>query len=148
MAFDTVPHKRLLNKIDYYGIRNKTKGWITTWLTTRTQRVVVDGEASETVHVKSGVPQGTVQGPLMFLLYINDIGDEITSSIKLFADDCLLFRTIKSTDDTKILQDDLSKLGLWTSKWQMMFNAKKYYTMRLHRKKQPTIMHHAELHHG
>ena len=138
-AFDTVPHQRLLQKIDYYGIRSKTKGWIRTWLTTRNQRVVVDGEASETVHVESGVPQGTVLGPLMFLLYINDIGDDITSSIKLFADDCLLFRTIKSIDDTKILQDDLSKLGLWTSKWQMMFNAKKCYTMRLHRKKEPII---------
>ena len=84
------------------------------------------------------MPQGTVLGPLMFLLYINDIGEDITSSVKLFADDCLLFRTIKSIDNTKILQD-LSKLGLWTSKWQMMFNAKKCYTMRLHRKKEPII---------
>ena len=138
-AFDTVPHQRLLNKIDHYGIRNKTKGWIQTWLTTTSQRVVVDGEASETVHVDSGVPQGTVLGQLMFLLYINDFGDNITSSIKLFADDCLLFRNIKSIDDTKILQDDLSRLSMWTSKWQMLFNAKKCYTMRLHRKKQPII---------
>ena len=73
---------------------DKTHAWIKTWLTNRTQRVVVDGEASATVHVDSGVPQGTILGPIMFLLFINDIGDTIDSSIKLFADDCLLFRTI------------------------------------------------------
>jgi ribonuclease P/MRP protein subunit RPP40 len=138
-AFDTVPHRRLLNKIDYYGIRNKTKGWIKTWLTSRSQRVVVDGEASDSVHVDSGVPQGTVLGPLMFLLYINDIGSNINSTIKLFADDCLLYRVINSTDDTDSLQRDLSKLDDWADKWQMGFNAKKCYTMRIHRKRQPII---------
>ena len=138
-AFDTVPHQRLLGKIDHYGIRDHTKNWIKTWLTTRSQRVVVDGEASETIHVDSGAPQGTVLGPLMFLLYINDIGENISSSIKLFADDCLLFRNIDSTEDTKALQEDLTRLGNWTEKWQMLFNAKKCYTMRIHRKKQPII---------
>ena len=70
--------------------------------------MVVDGEASSTVglHGDSGVPQGTVLGPLMFLLFINDIGDKINSTIKLFADDCLVFRTISSTDDTAKLQKD------------------------------------------
>ena len=123
-AFDTVPHQRLLSKIDHYGIRGNTRNWIRTWLTARTQRVVVDGEASDTIHVESGVPQGTVLGPLMFLLYINDIGDNINSSIKLFADDCLLFRKIKTSEDTKVLQKDLSQLCNWTEKWQMLFNAK------------------------
>ena len=138
-AFDTVPHQRLLGKIDHYGIRDHTKNWIKTWLTSRSQRVVVDGEASETIRVDSGVPQGTVLGPLMFLLYINDIGENISSNIKLFADDCLLFRKINKTEDTQALQEDLSKLGNWTGKWQMLFNARKCYTMRIHRKQQPII---------
>jgi hypothetical protein len=91
-AFDTVAHQRLLKKLEFYGICDKTNAWIRSWLTTRTQRVVIDGETSSTVHVDSGVPQGTVLGSLMFLLFINDIGDKINSTIKLFADDCLLFR--------------------------------------------------------
>ena len=138
-AFDTVPHQRLLGKIDHYGIRDHTKNWIKTWLTSRSQRVVVDGEASETIRVDSGVPQGTVLGPLMFLLYINDIGENISSNIKLFADDCLLFRKINKTKHTQALQEDLSKLGNWTGKWQMLFNARKCYTMRIHSKQQPII---------
>ena len=136
-AFDTVAHQRLLRKLEYYGICDKTHGWIKTWLTTRKQRVVVDGEAFTTVHVDSGVPQGTVLGPLMFLLFINDIGDDIGSSIKLFADDCLLFRTISSIEDTTKLQRDLNTLHEWSNRWQMKFNAKKCYTMRIHRGKHP-----------
>ena len=93
-AFDTVAHQRLINKLDNYGITNYVKSWITTWLTSRTQRVVVDGEQSSDARVRSGVPQGTVIGPLMFLLYINDIGDKISNNtkIRLFADDSLLYR--------------------------------------------------------
>eukprot|EP00057_Strongylocentrotus_purpuratus_P003633 XP_003727036.1 PREDICTED: RNA-directed DNA polymerase from mobile element jockey-like [Strongylocentrotus purpuratus] len=138
-AFDTVAHQRLLKKIAHYGIRDETNGWIQTWLTTRTQRVVIDGEASSTVHVDSGVPQGTVLGPLMFLLYINDIRDNINSSIKLFADDCLIFREIKTTEDTTTLQKDLDTLNKWTEDWQMNFNSKKCHTLRVHRKREPII---------
>ena len=68
-AFDTVPHKQLLKKINYYGIRSKTHKWIETWLTTRNQRVVIDGEASDNVHVEYGVPQVKVLGPLLFYSY-------------------------------------------------------------------------------
>ena len=106
-AFDTVAHERLLDKIDHYGIRGPIKDWIGRWLTNRTQRVVVDGDSSSATDVLSGVPQGTVLGPLMFLLYVNDIGDNVTSSIKLFADDCLLVRTIHTPEDAEALQNDL-----------------------------------------
>ena len=76
-AFDVVPHKRLINKLNYYGIRNSTLTWIDNWLTGRTQRVVVDGESSSKSPVKSGVPQGTVLDPVMFILYINDIVNKV-----------------------------------------------------------------------
>ena len=77
-AFDTVPHRRLLK---FYGVRGPLLQWISSWLTERYQRVMVDGESSSATPVKSGVPQGTVLGPLMFLVYINDINENITSSV-------------------------------------------------------------------
>jgi hypothetical protein len=88
-AFDTVPHTRLLRKLDQDGVRCNIHGWLESWLTTREQNVLVDGEKSRSVKVKSGVPQGTALRPLMFLLYINDIGENIGSSVRLFADDSL-----------------------------------------------------------
>ena len=86
--------KGLLTKLAHYGIKGDIYKWINSWLSQRTQCVVVDGESSELVRVESGVPQGTVLGPLMFLLYINDITNGLTSNIRLFADDCIIYRTI------------------------------------------------------
>ena len=112
-AFNTVPHSRLLHKLNYYGINGKLHNWLTTWLTKRTQQVVIDGKTSTHRKVKSGVPQGTVLGPVMFLLYINYIGQNITSNIQQFADDCVLYRIIKSPQDKQALQDDLNKMSKW-----------------------------------
>ena len=103
-AFDTVAHNKLLLKLEYFGIQLHTHSWIRTWLINRTQKVVVEGETSNNLKVLSGVPQGTVLGPLMFLLYVNDISTGIGSSIRLFADDCVLYRVIKSTEDHDQLQ--------------------------------------------
>ncbi len=86
-------------------------------MTSRQQKVLVEGEESEQVHVSSGVPKGTVLGPLMFLLYINDIGNDINSSIRLFADDSLLYLAVSSKDDCERLQRDLTTLVAWTEKW-------------------------------
>ena len=94
-AFDTVAHKRLMAKLHHYRVDHQVCAWIQSWLTQRTQTVVVDGISSPPVHVLSGVPQGTVLGPLMFLLYINDIATGISSPLRLFADDCLLYRTLE-----------------------------------------------------
>ena len=91
-AFDKVPHQRLLNKLYYYGIQSKTYNWLEVWLTHRVQRVVINGHKSNFTPVLSGVPQGTVLGPLMFLLYINDISVGISSNLRLFADDCILYQ--------------------------------------------------------
>ena len=107
-AFDTVPHHCLLLKLQSYGITNKTHTWITSWLTQRVQRVVIDGVASGWLPVKSGVPQGTVLGPLMFLIYINDIGKNLSCCLRLFADDCLLYHVITSEEDCAKLQHDLN----------------------------------------
>ncbi len=138
-AFDTVPHERLLQKISHYGVRGCTHGWIKKWLTERTQRVVVDGEASDWVPVSSGVPQGTVLGPLMFLLYINDINDGVSSTVRLFADDCLVYRVIKTAGDALNLQADLDKIAEWAQSWQMKFNVKKCNIIRCSRAKSPIV---------
>jgi hypothetical protein len=85
-------------------------------------KVTIEGEKSSTAKVTSGVPQGTVLSPLMFLLYINDIGNDITSKIRQFADDSLLYLAISTKDDCKRLQQDLDRMVNWTKTWQMIFN--------------------------
>ena len=82
-AFDVVPHQRLLHKLYHYGIRGTTFNWIQKFLTNRTQKVVVDGSSSESARVRSGVPQGTVLGPLLFLTYINDLPSTVSSQVRL-----------------------------------------------------------------
>ena len=89
-AFDTVPHDGLLSKLKHYGIDDKIWLWISNFLKQRKQLVVVDGIQSDLVTVDSGVPQGTVLGPILFLLHINDLPSVIFSKVRLFADDCLV----------------------------------------------------------
>ena len=103
-AFHTVPHQHLLKKLSFYGIDDKLHHLLSTWLTKRSQRVAVDGCESKCVSVLSGVPQGTILGPVMFLLYINDINNNVSSSLRLFVDDCIIYRTIKSEQDHLQLQ--------------------------------------------
>ncbi|MEW8548207.1 MAG: reverse transcriptase family protein, partial [Candidatus Thiodiazotropha sp.] len=136
-AFDTVPHKLFLLKLNHYGIAGKTNSWIESWLCNRQQRVVLDGAASTDSPVLSGVPQGTVLGPLMFLLYINDIGAKISpqTTIKLFADDALLYRTIDSPSDELQLQHDLDTMIDWSKTWLMRFNAKKCHLLKITRQR-------------
>ena len=129
-AFDTVPHKRLLKKLEPYGINGNILSCLEAWLTQREQQVTIEGDKSSKAKVASGVPQGTVQGPLMFLLYINDIGNDITSKIRLFADDSLLYLAISTKDDCKRLQQDLDRMVNWTKTWQMIFNPLKCYVLK------------------
>ena len=109
-AFDVVPHRRLLSKLRHYGINGVAHDWIEDFLTGRTQQVVVDGFASDWSSVGSGVPQGTVLGPLLFLVHINDLPDCVSSRVRLFADNCLVYREISSGDDHLKLQRDLKCL--------------------------------------
>ena len=132
-AFDNVPHRRLLYKLDNYGIRGSTHKWITSWLSGRFQKVVLNGQTSDPVPVLSGVPQGSVLGPVLFLIFINDIPENIRSSVRLFADDCVLYRNIESPTDCQILKDDLNSLAQWEADWQMKFNVAKCHSMRVTR---------------
>ena len=138
-AFDVVAHRRLLYKLGWYGIRGQTLNWINGWLTKRTQTVVVDGYSSSDATVDSGVPQGTVLGPLLFILYINDIVNNISSTIRLFADDCLLYRLIDMERDAVALQNDLDTLTGWSYEWQMKFNPSKCSLLRLTTKRKGII---------
>ena len=136
-AFDKVSHLRLMEKLSGYGIQGKTHRWISSWLTGRSQRVVLEGEMSESCPVSSGVPQGSVLGPTLFLLYINDIGQEISSSIRLFADDTILYRPITSDADARQLQADLDKLVKWSNVWLMEFHPSKCKLLRVTRSRTP-----------
>ena len=100
--------------------------WIASFLTQRKMCVVVEGETSRQNDVGSGIPQGTVLGPLLFLCHINE---HVISQIRLFADDCLLYRPINSPKDHQILQQDLNNLQIWAKEWGMKFNAKKCYLL-------------------
>ena len=101
---------------------NSIINWIEQWLTDRRQRVVVDGEVSSWKSVLSGVPQGSVLGPILFLVYINDLEEGVTGNILKFADDTKLFTKTKEIGDKQNLQDDIDKLVKWSEKWQMLFN--------------------------
>ncbi|MEW8489873.1 MAG: reverse transcriptase family protein, partial [Candidatus Thiodiazotropha endolucinida] len=134
-TFDKVPHQRLLLKLHHFGIRGSLLSWIESFLTDRSQKVLVEGKASPSVPVVSGVPQGTVLGPLLFLLYINDLPEKVSSTVRLFADDSLLYRKIKSQEDHDILQEDLHLLEGWESDWQMLFNPSKCEVIRITKKR-------------
>ena len=128
-AFDKVSHRKLLQKLNSYGFRGQSHSWIRRFLSSRTQAVVMDGDKSFPCEVLSGVPQGTVLGPILFLIYINDIVDGLQSNINLFADDCALYRKIESEEDNRILQDDLNLLHSWGIRWNMDFNVSKCFSM-------------------
>ena len=121
-AFDKVPHQRLTSKLKSHGMGNSLINWIEQWLTYRRQRVVVDGEVSSWKSVLSGVPQGSVLGPILFLVYINDVEEGVTGIILKFADDTKLFRKVKEIGEKQRLQDGIDKLVKWSDKWQMLFN--------------------------
>ena len=130
-AFDTVPHARLIKKLKSYGIDGEMLAWITEYLKDRTQIVRVNGESSRTAAVISGIPQGTVLGPLLFVIYINDILDNVDSSGLLFADDAKIFRKISCREDSLRLQDDIANLEDWSDLWLLKFHPDKCHLLTL-----------------
>ena len=138
-AFDVVPHQRLLNKLNFYGIRGNALKWIEAFLTDRTQQVVVDGEMSDIAPVTSGVPQGSVLGPILFLTFINDMPETMSSRCHLFADDSIIYREVLTESDCVSLQEDLGKLEQWENTWGMSFNPTKCNIIHMSRKKDPLL---------
>ena len=132
-AFDMVPHKKLLCKINSFGIRGKLLRWIENFIVGRKQCVVVNGEKSSYGSVLSGIPRGSVLGPLLFVLYINDILDNIRSEGFLFADDTKIFKEIVERLDAEFLQDDIDALCNWSKRWDMHFNADKCHVLTIGR---------------
>ena len=132
-AFDKVPVKRLLKKVKAHGISGQVLQWIENWLAGRRQRVVLNGKFSSWEEVLSGVPQGSVLGPLLFIIFINDM-DEVVRQInilKKFADDTKLGKTVRVAKDREDLQDALDKLCTWADKWGMVFNVGKCKVMHM-----------------
>ena len=131
-AFDKVPFQRLLLKSSFYGIRDNTLQWISSFLHGRTQQVLVDGCTSEKLNILSGVPQGTILGPLLFLIYVNDLPTVCKSSkATLFANDTLFYSHIANDGDSIKLQEDLTALEDWESKWQMSLHPEKCTVLRI-----------------
>ena len=128
-AFDSVLHKRLLCKLRAYGITGKSLAIIREFLSERTFRVRIGSTFSDTYTVSSGVPQGTVLGPLLFLLFINDLPDGIRSFVSLFADDLKL---VTSCKESNIAQSDIDKLNRWENDWLLRFNVKDGKCKALH----------------
>ena len=125
-AFDRVWHTGLLSKLEAVGIRGKLLNWFRDYLSCRMQATVIKGEKSDFKSVSAGVPQGSVLGPLLFLIYINDIVNNIQSVIKLFADDTSLSLALNNPDSrAEILNHDLEKINEWAKKWKVRFNEEK-----------------------
>ena len=124
-AFDKVPHRRLFKKLESCGIEGSVLNWIKNWLSNRRQCVVVNRKFSSWTKVVSGVPQGSVLGPLLFVVYINDLEADLISRVGKFADDTKMSKSVRNLADANILQDDLSSLEKWAQKWQMEFNEEK-----------------------
>lgn len=137
-AFDKVNHSLLLHKLHHYGVSDTTHAWISSFLNGRRQAVVVDGQKSDFIPVRSGVPQGSVIGPVLFLIYINDLPTRVSSLSRLFADDTALYRLIATSEDHNTLQSDLQELEVWEQEWDMHFHPDKCSVLTVSRKQSPS----------
>jgi hypothetical protein len=132
-AFDKVPHRRLLGQLRAHGVGGQVLEWINAWLAGRKQRVVLNGASSSWKEVWSGVPQGSVLGPILFLVFINNLDAmaHLSTVIKKFADDTKLGQVIKSQSDRELLQGCLDQMEEWAEKWGMAFNVSKCKVMHV-----------------
>ena len=139
-AFDLVSHKHLIYKMSKYGIKGQILNWVEEFLSDRSQRVLIRGTASTSQKVTSGVPQGSVLGPVLFLIFINDLPLKVLSPLSLFADDSKIFtRIVDSENEDKVyentgrdvLQQDLANVLEWAKKWKMEFNVDKCKIMHI-----------------
>ncbi|XP_065683334.1 uncharacterized protein LOC136096110 [Hydra vulgaris] len=124
-AFDSVSHKKLLSKLLNFGISGKLLTWIICFLANRKQRVVLGKNVTDWVDVLSGVPQGSVLGPLLFLVFINDLPENFINECRLYADDNKIIAPISSQNDSQLFQNDMNKLDKWSTKWKLGLNFEK-----------------------
>ena len=130
-AFDKVPHRRLITKLHNHGIQGKLLDWIRSFLEHRQQRVVINGQYSTWSNVTSGIPQGSVLGHLLFVIYINDLPDTVLSQVFLFADDTKMYHPIQDASDRHTFQEDIPKLQEWADKWLLRFHPDKCELMTI-----------------
>ena len=136
-AFDKVPHRRLLKKIENYGINGRLLLWIKAFLGSRRQRVILGETTSNWTQVLSGVPQGSVLGPVLFILYINDLPETMTNKNSIYADDTKILGKIRSDhvqEDSSSLQNDIDTTVKWTDKWLMRLNPEKCKVIHIGKK--------------
>ncbi len=136
-AFDSIPHERLLLKLQLFGVGGSLLLWFRNYLTTRRQRVVLNGIYSNWLPVTSGVPQGSILGPLLFIVYMNDLDNVITCDYKMYADDVTLYHRIVSYDDCSFLQSNLDSFMQWCSRWQMSLQPHKCEALCITNKRLP-----------
>jgi hypothetical protein len=136
-AFDTVPLKRLLIKLKGYGISGELHRWVSAFLQDRSQTVQVNGSRSTSRDVLSGVPQGSVLGPTLFVIFINDLPDNVSGIVKLYADDAKLYHTVNNQAGAIELQEDLDQLDRWSANWLLRFHPEKCSVIRIGAKEVP-----------
>lgn len=141
-AFDKVSHQLLLLKLNKFGLGEKTVKWFQAFLSNRVQRVVINGTLSQEVEVSSGVPQGSVCGPLLFILYINDLIDSINSSKVYFADDGTIYKKIETKEDQLELNRELIRVQEWCVRWKMEVNWGKTHLINFTKKRQENVHNH------
>ena len=130
-AFDKVSHEGLAVKMEAAGIRGKVGAWICEWLNERRQRVVVEGVESDWERVESSVPQGTVLGGTLFILFVNDIADKVKAFTRVFADDTKIASVVETEEDARNFQRDIDTLMNWAVEWKMEFNIDKCKVMHI-----------------
>ena len=137
-AFDKINYSLLIHKLKHYGVTGPVLAWLQSFLSGRRQAVVVDSCTSDWISVCSGVPQGSVVGPALFLAYINDLPELLNSLTRLFADDTAVYRLSASQDDRDQLQQDLQRLESWEKSWEMEFHPQKCTLLPISRSNNPT----------
>ena len=140
-TFDKVPHRILILKLQSYGISKQTCKWIDSFLSDRKQRVHLNGNYSKWHDVTSGIPQGSVLGPILCVIFINDLPNSVEYTAYLFADDTKLYRSIRDEEDRNMVQNDLNNLFDWSSKWLLKFHPDKCKVMRIRNKRKAVDTH-------
>ena len=139
-AFDRVWHQGLIHKLRDMGCCHELLNWFSSYLSNRRQRIVINGQTSECTYVLTGVPQGSILGPLLFLIYINDIVNELQASVRLFADDTSLYIIVENPNTAAtILHHDLNRINTWAARWLVDFNAAKTISQILSLKRNPPL---------